>query len=103
MNQPLLGELSGADHARRVAAVAGALAESGVTRLALEYETDAALVEFEVRATDLPGLLADAARSVGVHARGRTLIAVTRESVTWVTHDADIDAALRRAKKTLGG
>jgi hypothetical protein len=101
MDEPLIGEMSGGDHGRRVIALAGVLAECAVTRFELEVEGDDCLVEFEARATDLPGLLADPTRSVGLHARARTLISVTPKSIGWVTHDAQIDAALRRAKTSL--
>ena len=101
MDEPLIGEMSGGDHGRRVIALAGALAECAVTRFEFEIEGGNCLVEFEARETDLPGLLADPSRSVGLHARARTLISVTPKSIGWVTHDSEIDSALRRAKASL--
>lgn len=103
MDHPLLGEITSADHTQRIIALAGALAESAVTRVALEYEDDVTMVEYETRHTDLPGLLANSERSVGIHARASTLISVTSRAISWVTGDAEIDAALNRAKKSLGG
>ncbi len=101
MEQPLLGEITVGDHRQRVIALAGALAECSITQIALETEDDKTVVELEARATDLPGLLADPSRSFGLHLRARTLVSVTPRSVSWVTHDAAIDEAMRRAKASL--
>lgn len=100
MDDPLVGEITAGDHAARVVAVAGALAESAVTHIAIEYEDEKSLVELDARTTDLPGLLADPSRALGVHARARTLISVTQRAVNWITCDAEIDAAFRRARKS---
>jgi hypothetical protein len=101
MEEPMLGEIRGGDYARRVAALAGALAESAVTQIAMETDDADQLVELDARAADLPGLLADPGRLYGLHVRARTLISVTPRAVAWVTHDPVIDEAMRRARAAL--
>lgn len=100
MEQPLLGELTGGDHEQRVIALAGALAESSITQIMLE-SNDGGLTEIEARTTDLPGLLANPQLPFALHLRARTLISIGPASINWVTFDAALDEALRRAKASL--
>ena len=95
MGAPHVGEMSTGDHRQRLVALAGALAESGVTEVEVELSAGCTL-RCRARETDLPGILASAPSPV-LRAREGTLVQVSPASIVWMTRDAGIDAALRRA------
>lgn len=93
------GAITGTTHDARSIAVAGALAEAGVTTLTVNSPHRVSL-ELDARSTDLPGMLRDAMNQpphvAQLSARGDTSIEVIQESIRWRSADPKIAACLQR-------
>ena len=95
---PHLGTLEGGTHARRVVALAGALAEAGVAQIDLSIPGRPPRV-LRARESDLPGVLQEPRHGVVLlTARGGTRIEVTRDAIRWRTADRLIAERLRDAR-----
>lgn len=92
------GKITGATRDERAAALAGALAECGITRIEAE-SSYCSSEEIEARATDLPGYLRDKAAPV-LRIKG-THIAVLADCIEWATYDREVHEAMVRAGESL--
>jgi hypothetical protein len=93
------GTIKGGTHEQRVVALAGALAECGITRLEAELSY-CATIELEARVTDLPGFLRDK-RGPILRTQGMT-IAILADSIEWAAYDLKVKEAMLRAGASLG-
>lgn len=90
------GELRGGTAATRAIALAGVLAESGLTRV--EVETGGCRKTLDARQTDLPGCLAGGLCD-GVVVRGEyeTVVTFSVDAMGWRTESGAVAAGFARA------